>query len=878
MILNYKHNKGKFFIPKIRCSVVKRESIFNKLDMALDTRLTIISAPAGSGKTTSVAAWIDSRELTKNTIWVSLDERYDNPEAFWNYLASAVVKPEDGVSNTDIPAESIIDFLLSNLSLIDEQLIFVMDDFHFIKNKDILMGMKHLIDGIEDNIHIIITTRTKPNINLARLRLNGEVTEIDRMELNFSLEEASEFLNNNNEFRIPEESIRELRDRTEGWIAGIQIALMSMDEKKYTDEFEKKFNGSNSYIQDYFSEEIFNNLSEDIKEFLLNTCILDELNSELCNAVSNRKNSQQILEQIYDMNLFIDKLDFHGETFRYYRLFKEFLIFKLSGINKEELHEARKRAAKWYEKNGFFNNAINQYIYAGNYEPIIKLIEDECIKKVLSNDYFYVMSWLENIPQDIKLKNPKFCLTYMYINIYDSISYNKYLDLARAALETCQDEAYKNECLGIISIIEGDRNLIEDEYKKSLDYYKNARIYLGSDQFWDLVLNLKAGVAYFYLQDATLEKESFDRAMDISQSYQDEVMNLVAYRTIIFTKILRGQLSECLNICNLALNSNVYDELKKTSIMSIFYIALALIHYENNEMDKAEDYVIKGIKMAEQQSSLDFHYYTLYIGYYVYAGILLQNNNKAKIQQVQDKSEELSGKFNDNKLADRYYFQKLRDYIEIFKMERYIDLGKINLVEKYIIKRDYKIVEELLMFSRVLMHKDKTEDALMLLNKILTSKKDDDNKYLNIRAYIFRAEIFSQDDQYENATKDLKEALIIGYKNGFVRLFLFKQIKMSKILLKTIRSMKFNKDYYKMGDYLNKVISLYSTEESGEIISKREKEVLMLIENGAKNSEIAKELFITESTAKSHILNIFSKLGVHNRVQAVAKAKEIGII
>jgi len=220
----------------------------------------------------------------------------------------------------------------------------------------------------------------------------------------------------------------------------------------------------------------------------------------------------------------------------------------------------------------------------------------------------------------------------------------------------------------------------------------------------------------------------------------------------------------------------------------------------------------------------------------------------------------------------------LNDYLEILKMERFIDSGKINLVEKYISKRDYKIAEELLMFSKVLINKEKCEDALMLLNKILTSKKDSDNKYLTIRSYISRAEIFSQEDQYENATKDLKEALIIGYKNGFVRLFAFKQIKMSKILLKTIRSMKFNKDYYKMGEYFNKVIGLYSTEENSEVVSKREKEVLKLIENGAKNSEIAKELFITESTAKSHILNIFSKLGVHNRVQAVAKAKEIGII
>jgi len=634
MILNYKRNKNKFTIPQIKCNVVKRDNIFSKLDMALNTKLTIISAPAGSGKTTSVVAWLDSRNLLDNTIWVSLDERDDNADNFWSCLAIAVGKTEDVDFQNDVSIESMVDLLLNNLPLINKQLIFVIDNFHFIEDKDMLIGMKHLIDGIAKNIHIIITSRTKPNINLARLRLNREVTEIDRKELNFSLEETIEFINYNSESRIPEESIKVLRERTEGWIAGVQIALMSIGESKYTTEFEQKFSGSNSYIQDYFCEEVFNNQSDETKDFLLKTCILDELNSELCNAVSIKKNSQQILEQIYNMNLFINKLNFHGESFRYYRLFKEFLMCKLNSISKEEVYEASNRAAKWYEKNGLINNAINQYIYVGNYQPVIKLIESECIKKVLSNDYFYVKNWLENIPLDIKIKNPKFCITYMYIYIYDDISYNKYWDLATKALENWQDEEYKKECLGIISIIEGDRNLIESEYKKSIECYENAMTYLKNDQFWDIVMNLKEGVAYFCLQDSVLEKNKFDKALLISQSYQDEVINLVAYRTIIFTKILRGQLSECVNICNLCLNNNAGEDIKNSSLMSIFYIVLALVHYEENDINKAEDYVIKGIELIEQMGELNLHYYTLFIGYYVYAGIFLYKNSKSEVEQV----------------------------------------------------------------------------------------------------------------------------------------------------------------------------------------------------------------------------------------------------
>ncbi|MBV7273222.1 LuxR family transcriptional regulator [Clostridiaceae bacterium UIB06] len=887
MILNYKHNKNKFIIPKKKCKIVYRDKILNRLDEALNTKLTIISAPAGSGKTTSVVSWIDSKNLYNNVMWISLDERDNSREAFWSCFTTSIEKLEgvdfkgeelNSIKDEEILTESIIDVLLNTISLINKDLIFVIDDFHFIKNEDVLMEIKHFIDGINDNVHIIMTSRTKPNINIARLRLDGEVIEIDRKELNFSLSETTEFLEDNTKLRLPEERIKMLKEATEGWIAGIQIAVLSMKGRKDITEVEERFSGSNNYIQDYFCEEVFNNQSEDIKDFLLKTCILDELSAALCNAVSCKKNSQQILEHIYDMNLFVDKLDFDGKLFRYYRLFKEFLVCKLNGINREEIRESSNRAARWYEENGLINNAINQYIKVGNFEPVIKLIEDECVKKILSNEYFYVMHWLESIPQDIILKNSKFCISYMYIYIYDNISYNKYLEFAQKNLESCTDEKYKKECLGILSIVKGDRNLIESEYKKSIQFYEEAFSYLGDNPFWNIIINLKLEIIYFYLQEPTLEKKSFDKVMMLSQSYQDDVLYLVVNRTIVFTKLLRGQLAEVENICDVCLNISIRDELKKSSLISSFYIALALVYYEKNEISKAEEYVLKGIKFIETEGEFYLHYHTLYLGYYVYAGILLDKNRKSELEKLYEKIEELVQKYNNNKLSDRYYFHKLKDYFEVLKMERFMESGRINLVEKYISKRDFKITEELVIFSKILIYKEKTDDALMVLNKILISEKESSNKYLYVRAYISRAEIFSQKDQYENATRDLKEALIMGYENGFIRLFSFKNIKMSKMLLKTIKGMKFNKDYYKMGEYLNKILGLYSTDENTELISKREKEVLILIENGAKNSEIAQKLFITESTAKSHILNIFSKLGVHNRIQAVAKAKEIGII
>lgn len=882
MILNYKHNKTKFVIPKKKCKIILREKVLKKLDEALNTKLTIISAPAGSGKTTSVISWIYSRELENNVIWISLDERDDKIDVFWSSFITAIKKFKDSKDekndfqdNQEISIESIVDVVLNSISSINDNLIFVIDDFHFVEDKDILMEIKHFIDGIFDNVHIIITSRSKTNINVSKLRLDGEVTEIDMRDLNFSLKETSEFLNENMEIRVSKESIKRLNEATEGWIAGIQIAALSMNGRKDISEIEEKFSGNNEYIQDYFCEEILNDKSEEIKEFLLKTCILDELNADLCNAVICKKNSQQILEELCDMNLFIDKLDYDGKSFRYNKLFREFLMSKLNGVNKEEVSEVSNRAASWYEKNGCVNSAVNQYIHVENYEQAIKLIEDKCVKKIFTNEYFYVLGWLKSMPQDIIIKNPRFCMVHMCTYIYDDINYCKYLEFTEKALENYEDENYKKECTSILSIIKGDKSFIKSEYEKSIKYYEDALAYLGKDIFWNTIINLKLGIINFYLKNFDLEKKYFHEALILSQSYGDDILYLSASRIIIFVKLLTGELIQCENICNTCLGSNINEELKKSSHIAIFYIALALVYYEKNNINKAEEYVLKGLKFLEEE----WDSYTAFLGYYVYSGIVLEKNprnERNELNKIYEKIEELSQKYDDYRLLDKYYFHKLKDNFKVLKMRRLIQCGEINSVEKYITKRDFKIPEELIVFSRILIYKEKSDDALMLLNKILTSEKD--NKYLIIRAYVMRAEIFSQNDQYENATRDLREALIIGFENGFIRIFLLKQVKANKILLKTIKSMKFNKDYYKMGEYLNKILSLYSTEESSEIISKREKEVLMLIESGAKNSEIAKALFITESTTKSHILNIFSKLGVRNRIQAVAKAKEIGII
>lgn len=869
------YSKNKFLIPKAKLKIVEKKDVFGLLDKSQETKLAIVCAQAGSGKTAAVSSWIEARNLEDSIIWISFDERDNKPEIFVKCLMEAAGR---FLGNNRLEkADMSMEYLLNILSDSNKNITFVFDDFHCITDNEILKEVKYFIDSIGENIHLIITSRSKLNLNIAKLRLNGEVIEIGKNDFNFSLEETAEFVQGNTKLELPEKIIKQLWEKTEGWIAGIQMALFSIKEKKDIGEFEEKFSGCSSYLQDYFYEEVYNRQTREIKEFFLKTSILEDLTAELCNAASERNDSQQILEYLYDNNLFIDKLDYDGRTYKYQRLFKEFLICRAEGANVEAFYEAGSRAAKWYRDNGFLNNAINQYIGIGNFEPVVGLVESECIKMIFRGGHQEVMRWLENIPEDIIIKNPRLSIARMFLYISDDISYAKYREFAIRALNGHNEDEYKKECLGVMLIAEGDRNVIRSEYKKSLESYKNAQTMLEGSIFYDIVINLKFGTAYFYLKDFEKEKEHFDKAMLQSQAYLDDMLYIMANRTVLFAKMLRRQLNECENICSICINGKINKNIKKSPLMSVFYIGLALVYLERNDIERADEFVKKGLELIENDKKPFQYYYTMFAGLYVYAGVLLEKGSKAELDRICTHMEELSQTHFDERVPDIYFLNKAENYIDAFRIERFMEAGKTSLVGKYISKMDFKDPDEIVLFCRSLVDKGKSDDALMLLNKVISEGKDK-NGYAELKAVVLRAEIFSQDDQYENATRDFKEALTKGYKDGFVRIFSYSNIKTSKMLIKTIRGMKFNKDYYKMGEYLNKIASLYADEENTEIISRREKEVLELIENGARNSDIAKELFITESTVKSHILNIYSKLGVNNRIQAVAKAKEMGII
>ncbi|AYD40875.1 LuxR family transcriptional regulator [Clostridium fermenticellae] len=859
-MLDYSY-KNKFMIPKRKNKVVGIKKVLNKLDNALNKKFTIISAKAGSGKTTVVMSWIYSRNLEDNIIWISLNERDNNQDIFWKTVTLAVQGQSDSLANLK----------LENILSLDKNMIFVFDNLQVIKDENVLDQIKKFVYSVPNNVHIIAVSRERLNINVSKLRLDGEVTEIFGEELVFSLEDTKKFLESNLEFTVTKQCAQILNNASNGWAAGIKIAALSVNTENELVELCKDFDGSNRYIQDYFSEEVFDYQSEEIKEFLLKTCVLDELDEYLCNYITTKQDSQKLLEKMYDENLFTNKLDYSGKIFRYDKLFKEFLISKIDNEDKEKINELGSKVAYWYEKNGFIDKAVNQYINVKNYTQAISLVEGECLKKVFTNEYFYVLNWLKRIPQDVIVGNPRFCMVYMYINLYDDTNYSKYKDLVNKSIKN-RDEKYKNECIAILNIIIGDKNFISSNYEKSIEYYKESLKNLEHDEFWNTVLNLKLGLTYFYLNDFESEKKFFENSINLSREHNEATLKLTVNRVIIFTDLIMGRLNECENICNLSLNDAIANGMEGSQLISIFYMVLAFVYYEKNCLEKAEQYVLRGLEIAEE-----WDVYPMFIGYYIYSGISLKDN-KNKSNKILKKLNEFFVMDDYSSLLDKYYFLKLRDYFKALKVKRLIECGKAKWVEDYIVNRDFKIKVEFIVFSDALMYKGKLDDSLMVLNVILASMTERDSKYLSIMAYIFRAEIFSKKNQYENATKDFRMALILGYNDSFVRFFFLHDQKSIKVLIKTIQSMMFNKDYYGMEKYLNTILNLYSTDEDCKILSKREKEVLLLIEKGAKNSEIAKNLFITESTAKSHILNIFTKLGVKNRIRAVSKARDMGII
>ena len=419
----------KLYLPKWRPSLVSRPRLIERLDQGTEHKLTLVSVPAGFGKTTLLAEWLAATEAGgRRAAWVSLDQSDNDPALFWAYFIAALQTVQSGVGESALsllhspkppPIESVLTTLINEINTIQDPstgsghgFVLVLDDYHLIDAKPVHSAITFLLDHLPPQMHLVIASRSDPPLPLARLRGRGESTELRVSDLRFTPDEAAAFLNEAMGLDLSADNVAALETRTEGWIAGLQLAALSMRGREDVSGFIKAFAGDDRYIVDYLVEEVLQRQPERVRSFLLQTSILERLSGPLCDAVTDRKDGKGVLEALERGNLFVVPLDDKRQWYRYHHLFADVLRAHSMEEQPGVLPTLHRRAAAWFEESGMAAEAIEQARAGGDHETVARILSANFEEFDRAGRHMSISSWAASLPETMVRKRPRLALIH----------------------------------------------------------------------------------------------------------------------------------------------------------------------------------------------------------------------------------------------------------------------------------------------------------------------------------------------------------------------------------------------------------------------------------------------------------------------------------
>ena len=412
----------KLYVPKLRRGLVSRPRLSERLGRGAESKLTLISAPVGFGKTTLLAEWLAATpEAERSTAWLSLDPSDNHPALFWTNLITALqaVAPGVGAGALSLlqepqppPIETVLAPLLNELGAVAHDTVLVLDDYHVVDGPDVQGGMAFLLEHLPPRVHLVITTRADPALPLGRLRAGGELVEIRAADLRFTPDEATAYLNEAMGLDLAAQDVAALEGRTEGWIAALQLAALSIQGREDVAGFVAGFAGDDRAIVDYLVEEVLQRQPERVRSFLLQTSILGRLSGPLCDAVTGQADGKAMLEALDRGNLFLVPLDDRRQWYRYHQLFADMLRARLLDEQPDLRPELHRRASEWYEQNGDRYEAICHAMAGEDYERAAELVELAIPAMRRSRQEVMLRGWLEAIPDELIRVKPTLTIGY----------------------------------------------------------------------------------------------------------------------------------------------------------------------------------------------------------------------------------------------------------------------------------------------------------------------------------------------------------------------------------------------------------------------------------------------------------------------------------
>ncbi len=894
----------KLYIPRKRPSLVPRPHLIAKLNQGLHRKLTLISAPAGFGKTTLVSEWIADGE--RPFAWLSLDERDSELTRFLTYFIAALqtLAPEIGkwvsgmLESPQPPAiEAVMTALLNEIAVIPQEFALVFDDYHVVDAPDVDQALTFLLEHLPPQMHLVITTREDPPLPLPRLRVRGLLTELRAADLRFTLEETAVFLKQVTGLELSTDEIAALERRTEGWIAGLQLAALSMQGRADTADFIHSFTGSHRFVMDYLLEEVLGQQSEPVQTFLLGTSILDQLCGSLCDAVlcDASASGQETLEYLEHANLFIIPLDNERRWYRYHHLFADLLRQRLQQQQPDTIADLNGRASVWYENNGQEIKAIQHALAAKDVERVADLLELAWPTMDRTYQSAAWLGWAKTVPDEIVRTRPVLGMAYAwaFLNSGDMAAADARLHDVEQRLQQpspqiiiVDEEQFQSLPVFIANARAYYAQLLGDT-PSTMKYAQQALDLLPED---DYIKRIPAmfilGLMYWGQGELDTAYQSVDDAMSVFQMAGQFIFAIGGTFCLANMRIAQGRLQDAVSVYDRALQLALTQGDPAIPGTADLYLGLAGLHHERGNVEE----VLLNLSKSEAlgQEALAAWPYRLRIA-------------QAQIKQSQ---RDMDGAITSLDEAERLYFRTLIPNlrpISALKTRVWIAQGKLTAALSWEHKQGLSVDDDLsflrqfehitLARLRIAQYKQGGNDnamleAMALLNRLLKAAQEGRWLTSMIEILLLQAVAHQAQENLPLARVPLARALTLAEPEGYVRIFADEGLPMAELLSDAAAQGI-------MPNYVDRLLSAFeeqrdvhptppgkqsvSLQPLVEPLSERELEVLRLLRTELNGPEIAQTLMVSLNTMRTHTKNIYNKLGVNNRRAAVHRAEDINL-
>ena len=886
----------KLHIPQPNFDLVSRPRLYELLDDALTRKLTLASAPAGFGKSSLVTGWLSERN--QSAAWFSLDRGDDDPVRFWTYLIAAIqtIHQEMGVEARQIicaphlrSTEPVSISLINDISQYAHHLIVVLDDYHVIDSKQIHTDLSYLLEHQPANLHTVLLTRADPPVSLARLRAHRQLVEIRAKDLQFSIDEAAILFNEKMGLNLKPGQIEALNTHTESWVVGLQLAALSLKGQASYDAFVEEFTGGHQFILDYLAEEVLDTLPEAQRKFLLRTSILERFCGKLCRAVTGDPSSHRMLDEIRKSNLFLIPLDTDGRWFRYHHLFAEVLHALLERDHPLEIQALHLKAAEWFDNEGHPSEAVDHALRSGDMALARDLILNTWLAIVHRGEVATVLRWLDALPVEMGGDDPSVPLARcwaLFISGKDS-AIEPHLERATITYERLVGEGHlsgarKDLVAAQLSMMRSVQARCRGQHSRSVAHAEEAARLVPQDMLgsigtaWSMLAAAHAGAG-----DYNAAIEAHERG--ISFGYAEGNLTVAygcTYGQAMYL-LLQGRLREAERLCHKSIDRAVGDGHGSLPASGWLHIAMARINLERNHLDAAEAYLGEGLRISlpggfgEVERS----------GRYLQAFLSAARGDKDAAVNVFQATERVV-----NATDDPYQIGELnREWAKLCIMAGDLDVARERLKtleEKSGVTHHANLLLGLRwLYPRILCDDKRYGEALEALAESIHHARAKNSNGELIRLLGLQAVALDGSGDRMPALFALREAVTLAAAGGYVRMLLDAGPGLASLLgdLRDHRDLSRSSGTY-LDSLLNACLSTFGESVqsgSGELLeplTRRELEIMRLICNGYSNQEIAAELVVTINTVKKHTSNIYGKLGVRSRTQAIARARKSNLL